>query len=176
MGECPVHCCKRFSVGVTDYDVERLQAASGLDPRQFLETVDGELLTVPMAQPYLLARREGQCVLLLDDLRCGQHPGRPEACRLYPHFVLFFDPATARPVHANTDGMRASLAALFEGREPAPYLPLLVRHLDCPGFDGPPLGEAAWQELLAEIARLQYAFGTAGWPMPAPPAAGTLPG
>lgn len=164
-GECPVHCCKRFSVSLGERDRDRLSAVHGIAPDAFLEMVDGEPLAMPLAQPFLLARREGQCVLLRDDLLCGVHEGRPDACRLYPHFVLFFERETFRPNHADTAGMRTSLAAALAGEMAAvEYLPLLVRHRECPGFSGAPMAEGEWRGLLAETARLQYADGEPGWP------------
>ena len=36
------------------------------------------------------------------------------------------------------------------------HLPLLLRHLECPGFTGEPLTENGWRELISETARLQY--------------------
>lgn len=163
-GECPVHCCKRFSVSLGDRERDRLAAVHRIAPDSFLEMVDGEPLTMPLAQPFLLARREGQCVLLRDDLLCGVHQGRPDACRLYPHFVLFVEPGTLKHNHSDTAGMRESVAAAASGAVPGPYAPLLVRHLDCPGFSGTPAGDEGWRALLTETARLQYADGEPGWP------------
>jgi len=164
-GDCPVHCCKRFSVSLGERERDRLEAVHGIAPGDFLEMVDGEPLAMPLAQPFLLARREGRCVLLRDDLLCGAHEGRPDACRLYPHFVLFFQRETLRPNHADTEGMRTAMHAVLAGDLDAmPYVPLLVRHRECPGFVGPPYGEGEWRALFAETARLQYADGAPGWP------------
>ncbi|MBI2764475.1 MAG: YkgJ family cysteine cluster protein [Chloroflexi bacterium] len=161
---CIAQCCKRFSVSLGEREVERMQRVSGFTPLDFLEVVDGSPLTMPLAQPYLLARREGKCVLLGELHRCTQYEGRPDACRLYPHFVLFVEPETGKPTHADAEGMKCSLAAALQREAgPAPYVPLLIRHLECPGFTGPALGEAAWLALLAETARLQYADGGEGW-------------
>jgi Fe-S-cluster containining protein len=161
---CVAQCCKVFSVSLGEREVARMARSSGFTPLEFLEVVDGSPLTMPLAQPYLLARQEGKCTLLGEFHRCTQYEGRPDACRLYPHFVLFVEPETGKPTHADADGMKRSLAvALQREPGPAPYVPLLIRHLECPGFTGPALGEAAWLGLLAETARLQYADGDEGW-------------
>lgn len=164
--ECPVHCCKVFSVSLNEREVARMERASGLRPVQFLESEDGAPIALPLAQPYLLARRDGQCALLGADLLCGQYQGRPDSCRLYPHFVLFLDPASGRPVHADMPGMQGSLqTSLADSLAPAPYVPALIRHRTCPGFGGPPLDVQTWRELLAETCRLQYSeAGGVEWP------------
>lgn len=153
---CESHCCRIYTVSLGDSELARLSKWSGLAPIELVESEGGEPIVLPLAQPYLLARRDGQCALLADDLRCGQYHGRPEACRLYPHFVICLDEATGRPVHADTDGMSGSVAAVLEGGDPAPYVPLLLRHLECPGFTGPGIAEADWHDLLGETFRLQY--------------------
>ena len=153
---CEAHCCKVYSVSLGEREAERLVHSSGLARFQFLECEDGEPITLPLAQPYLLARREGACALLAPDLRCGQYHGRPDACRLYPHFVIFLDEGSGRPVHSYIPGMERSLELALAGGGPAPFLPLLLRHVECPGFTGPPLEHAAWQELLRTTWNLQY--------------------
>jgi hypothetical protein len=153
---CVAHCCRKFSVALGEAEVARMRRSSGLRPVDFLEEEDGEPITLPLAQPYLLARKDGQCSLLGDDLMCGQYEGRPDACRLYPHHVIFIDAATARPVHSDLGGMRASLTSAVAGPEPLPYSPVLIRHLECPGFTGSPLARQDWVSLLRTTALLQY--------------------
>ncbi|MCC7363469.1 MAG: YkgJ family cysteine cluster protein [Dehalococcoidia bacterium] len=153
---CPTHCCKIYSVSLGEREAVRMERASGLARFQFLECEDGEPIALPLAQPYLLSRSEGQCSLLGANLYCGQYEGRPDACRLYPHFVIFLDEATDRPVHSYVEGMEASLERALAGEDPAPFVPLLLRHLECPGFTGPAVGLEAWQELLRETWQLQY--------------------
>lgn len=153
---CESHCCRIYSVSLGDRELARLSKWSGLAPVELVESENGSPIALPLAQPYLLARGNGQCALLAEDLRCGQYHGRPEACRLYPHFVVCLDEATGRPVHADTDAMAASLAAVLTGREPEPYVPLLLRHLECPGFTGPGISEDSWLDLFGETFRLQY--------------------
>ncbi len=155
---CPAHCCRKYSVSLGEAEVDRMTRASGLQPLHFLESEDGEPIALPLAQPYLLARREGACALLGPDLLCGQYEGRPDACRQYPHHVLFIDRQDAKPVYGDLPRMAEAMAWL----EPVPSsepvcMPLLVRHLDCPGFDGPPLSYAIWLSLMHETTYLQYA-------------------
>ena len=152
---CDAYCCRAYSVSLGDSEAERFQRASGKAFVEFLESENGEPVTLPLAQPYLLRRANNRCRQLNADLGCGEYEGRPNACRLYPHFVLFVDAATGRPVHSDLPGMKASVAALLGGAE-GPYLPLLLRHIECPGFTGEPMSELQWCELLAETARLQY--------------------
>ncbi|MCK9517708.1 MAG: YkgJ family cysteine cluster protein [Dehalococcoidia bacterium] len=153
---CSAHCCKVYSVSLGERELERLSRFSGLEPVDLLETENGKPISLPLAQPYLLARDEGRCALLGDDLRCSQYHGRPEACRLYPHFVIFLNETTGRPVHGELREMSASMRMLLEGEQPEPYLPLLLRHIECPGFTGPPLPADAWHQLAEETFRLQY--------------------
>jgi hypothetical protein len=155
---CNAHCCRAFSVNLGEREVERMQRASGLQPLHFLESVDGVTVKLPLAQPYLLKRAENGCAQLGPGLSCGQYDGRPNACRLYPHFVLFIDPASLRPVHAETDGMRASFAAAaaIDGAAPGPYVPLLLRHVECPGFTGDAMSSSEWRSLFEDTFRLQY--------------------
>lgn len=159
---CAAHCCKVFSVALGEREVARMTLASGRQPVAFLELEDGQPITLPLLQPYLLARKEGSCALLADDLLCGEYEGRPDACRLYPHFVLFVDEKTGRPVHGNPDGMEAAIGVALGGahtKAAGALVPLLLRHLECPGFTGPLLGEAPWRDLLSETFRLQYRPG-----------------
>ena len=150
---CSAHCCKAFSVSVGDREVERMAAESGLQPVEFLELEGGEPITLPLAKPMLLARAEGNCALLGDDLRCTQYHARPDACRLYPHFVIGFDPATAGARWGAADEVWEAARAFVAGGY-MELMPLLVRHMECPGFTGPPLGEEARALLLESTARL----------------------
>jgi Fe-S-cluster containining protein len=155
---CKAHCCKVFSVALGDREVDRLARSSGFAPIVFLECEDGRPITLPLAQPFLLARDRGTCRMLGPDLLCSQYEGRPDACRLYPHFVLFFEPGTERPVHSDWPAMTAAVDR-FTGRSASPVralVPLLLRHVECPGFTGPPLDRQAWRTLFRETFRLQY--------------------
>ncbi len=153
---CDAQCCRRFSVNLGDTEAQRFAKASGLQWSDFLECEDGKPIALPIAQPYLLARSGGACKQLRPDLGCGQYEGRPNACRLYPHFILFIDPVSARPVHGDEPGMARSFSTAMAGAEPAPYVPLLLRHVDCPGFTGAPMGETEWARLFTETRLLQY--------------------
>ena len=153
---CDAYCCRAYTVNLGEAEVQRMARESRLEPSRFLEYYDGLPLALPMAQPFLLRREENRCALLGDDLRCGQYHGRPDACRLYPHFLVFIDQATWKPVYSDTGGFERSVAAFVEGREDA-LVPLLLRHVECPGFTGPPIAEEAWWELFESTRALQYA-------------------
>ncbi len=155
---CGAQCCRAFSVNLGEQEVRRFSAASGLSAAEFLECEEGEPIVLPLAQPYVLARENGQCRQLGGDLGCGNYAGRPNACRLYPHFIIFIDRESMRPVHGDLAGIRRSFEAAQSRDDPtcAPYVALLLRHVDCPGFTGAPMSEAEWQELFAETFALQY--------------------
>lgn len=154
--DCDVHCCRVFSVSLDEREAERMTARHGLQLVEFVECEDGAPIRLPLARPYLLARRDGGCAMLVPGSHfCGTYEGRPDACRQYPHHVLFVDPATARPVHGDLPRMKAALAALPRLPEGG-LVPLLLGHRECPGFEGPPLEQGAWLDLLRETAALQY--------------------
>ena len=153
---CDAYCCRAYTVNLGEREVARMASASSLEPSRFLEYYDGLPLALPMAQPFLLKREENRCALLGDDLRCGQYHGRPDACQLYPHFLVFISRMTWKPVYADTAGFDRSVCALGEGRDDD-LTPLLLRHVECPGFTGPPISEAAWWTLFESTRLLQYA-------------------
>lgn len=119
--------------------MQRMEGASGLAPARFLECEDGEPIALPLADPYLLARRDGACALLEAGGACSQYAGRPAACRLYPYQVAWLDGKTGNP----------------SGRDRGGAIALLLRHRECPGFTGPRLSEEGRAGLLAEMLRLQ---------------------
>jgi Fe-S-cluster containining protein len=153
---CDAHCCRAFTVNLGTSEVERMQSTSGLAPSRFLECEDGEPLALPLAQPYILARKDNHCGLLDDNRGCSQYAGRPNACRLYPHFLLFVDAASGRPVHGDIAAIRASISQLRAGEPLEPLVPILVRHIECPGFTGAPMSAGDWLALLEETFELQY--------------------
>lgn len=166
--QCGAQCCRAFSVSLGEAEVGRMVSASGLTPSRFLESEDGEPIALPLVQPYLLARSDGGCSLLDTRLTCSQYAGRPDACRLYPHFVVFLEENAARPSRpTDLAGMARSVRAVLAGEAGRPYLPLLLGHRECPGFTGPPLTAEAWLATLRTTARTQY-FPEAGddWPGP----------
>lgn len=174
MSDCAEHCCNRYTVNLSERDLERLTRLSGLSPRDFLECEDGQPIALPLAQPWVLARAEATCVFLKSDLACGQYEGRPNACRLYPHFVLFVDPSSGRPVYGDVSAIEESFARWLGG-EPGTLVPVLTRHLACPGFGGPPLPEDEWRQILLSTARIQYAPDCSyDWPMSAAAARVTI--
>ena len=158
---CNAHCCRAFSVSLGEREAERMRRSSGRAWVEFLETDGDTLIELPLAQPYLLKRTEGKCHLLLENLACGEYHGRPDACRLYPHFVIMVDRQSGKPVHGDVAGIRAATERALTGALHERLLPLLLRHVECPGFTGPPLSDGDWFALLERTARLQY---PAGWP------------
>jgi Fe-S-cluster containining protein len=150
---CQAHCCRSFSVSLGDGEVARM-AATGRQPITFLETEKGEPISLPLAQPYLLARRHGQCALLGRDLRCTAYEGRPDACRRYPHEVVFAGEGGL--VRLEPAEQRAALEATVAGRAGSP-LALLLGHRECPGFTGPALTLDGWAARLRETLELQLA-------------------
>ena len=152
---CTAHCCHAFSVNMGEGEAARMTRETGMQMVEFVELDDGEPVTLPMAQPYLLARAEGQCRFLGEDLGCTVYPGRPNACRLYPHFVVFWDAEERRPLFAGKPEFAGAVEAVLAGNANSP-LPLLLGHSECPGFTGPPLEESAWKSLLAETYHLQF--------------------
>ncbi len=177
MGDCTEHCCNRYTVNLSERDVDRVMRVSGRPTREFLECEDGEPIALPIAQPYVLARAEGTCVFLQTDMACEIYEGRPNACRLYPHFVLFVDPASGRPTYGDVQAITRSFRGWLNS-EPAPLVPVLMRHRACPGFQGSRLlPDDEWLAILRETARIQYAPESSGeWPMAAYAAPGTLGG
>ena len=152
---CDAYCCRAYTVNLGEGEVARMASASGLDPSRFLEYYDGLPLALPMAQPFLLRREDNRCVLLGEDLRCGQYHGRPDACRLYPHFLIFINRSTWKPVYADTGGFANSVAT-FEAGCDGPLIPLLLRHVECPGFTGPPISVESWWALFEATNLAQY--------------------
>ena len=158
---CEAHCCRVFSVALGDREVERLATTEHRAPVTFLESEDGEPIRLPLLQPFLLSRTDGHCSLLGTEELCGAYEGRPDACRLYPHFVIAIDEETNRPVHGDPDAIEAAVRFALDDTAPrSPLAPLLLRHLECPGFEGPPLQEPHWRTLLVETFKLQYRPGS----------------
>lgn len=149
--ECEALCCRALSVPLGEQDVKRMERLSGLAPARFLECEDGDPIALPLADPYLLAREEGRCILLRADLSCGYYDGRPDACRAYPFQLIFVDGATGRPRQIDAS---AAVQAL-SGAGDAGTRPVLLRHRDCPGFTGPPIDHDAWRRTASETARLR---------------------
>ncbi|WP_322817353.1 YkgJ family cysteine cluster protein [Tepidiforma sp.] len=145
---CEAACCRAFSVAMHDRDVERFARLTGLQPIHFLETEDNEPIRLPLAQPYLLARDDGHCRFLQPRHHCGAYEARPTACRLYPHFVIYWNTQTSRPVYQDPPPLQAIAAS-------GAIVPLLLGHDHCPGFTGPPLTPEAWLQLLTETDHLQ---------------------
>lgn len=156
--DCPAHCCRKYSVSLGENEVQRMITASGRAPIEFLETENGEPIAFPLAQPFMLSRTDGACTLLGDNLLCGEYEGRPDACRQYPHHVLFIDTTNAKPVYGDLERMAEAIAWFADSSSAPPdCVPVLVKHLDCPGFGGTALPSTEWDSLIDETVRLQYA-------------------
>lgn len=155
--ECTAFCCHAYSVNLGEVEVERFQRLEGIEIIDFLEVdEEGKPIILPMAQPYLLAREDGHCKMLGPDLGCTTYDGRPNACRLYPHFVVFWDAEAER---ARTTPSKRAAAAFEAAARGNVYglVPLLLGHVECPGFTGEPLGESDWAALFRQTYQLQYA-------------------
>lgn len=154
---CTAYCCHAYSVNLGDAEAERFKRLEGLELVDFLELdEDGAPITLPMAQPYLLQRREGHCKFLGEHLGCTTYDGRPNACRLYPHFVVFWDLEARRPKTTPSKRAAASFQAAAIGNVFG-LVPLLLGHVECPGFTGEPIGDVEWNRLFRETYQLQYA-------------------
>ncbi|MEX2080377.1 MAG: YkgJ family cysteine cluster protein [Dehalococcoidia bacterium] len=154
---CDAHCCRRFSVSLGQPESDRMVAATGLAPSRFLETENGQPILLPLVQPFLLSRTDNHCTLLSPERDCTVYEGRPNACRIYPHQVVFVNHETSRPLTPAQSVARESVRAVTLGRLPRP-VPLLLRHVECPGFTGPPLESESWLELLISTLDLQLEF------------------
>lgn len=153
---CTAYCCHAYSVSLSDADVQRMRRFESLEPVEFLELdEDGTPVTLPMAQPYLLARKDNHCKMLTPELGCGTYHGRPNACRLYPHFVVFWDAEADRARTTASRRVEAAFEAISKGKVYGPT-PLLLGHSECPGFTGEPIEEAEWWALFESTYQLQY--------------------
>lgn len=154
--ECTAYCCHAYSVNLGDAEVERFRRFENLEAVDFLELdEDRQPITLPMAQPYLLARSDGHCKMLGSDLGCTTYHGRPNACRLYPHFVVFWDAEAERARTVLSKRVDASFQATMKGNIYGPT-PLLLGHTECPGFTGEPISEAEWWATFESTYQLQY--------------------
>lgn len=152
---CTAHCCHAFSVSLGESEATRMTLQTGMSPEFFLECEDGEPIALPLAQPFLLARKDGHCRFLGADLACTVYAGRPNACRLYPHFIVFVDPASGRVTTPPPTQARACVQSVLNGVLP-PAVPLLLGHVECPGFTGLPLPADDWAALMDRTSRLQH--------------------
>ena len=165
--ECDAYCCRAFNVALGEGEAERLRGATGLPASRFLESEDGEPIALPLVTPFVLGRREGHCVFLDAELACDQYEARPDACRSYPHQVVFVDAASGRPAQPSPGAGRRAVEAVAEGESVEGALPLLLRHDQCPGFTGPPSTAEGWAALLRET--YARSVGGAGEVVSSPP-------
>jgi len=98
------NCCRDLRVPLTHADLRRLVDATGRPASQFvawLPTREVDLIGEPGSLVLLdhegghalmaLAQRDGACVFLGADQRCGVYSARPGNCRVYP-FAASFGP------------------------------------------------------------------------------------
>lgn len=151
---CDAHCCRKFSVSVGERERERMERLSEFSPVEFLECEDGRPIELPLARPYILRRAGDGCALLGPDLACTGYAGRPDACRQYPHQVVFVDTG-GNPLRRPGPEAAESVNRLATGQDPGDVMALLLRHVECPGFTGPALGRGDWGALLVATFQLQ---------------------
>ena len=150
---CEAHCFRAFHVALGEEEVERLAVVEPVS--RFLEHEDGEPVNLPLARPFVLARQGGQCIFLSEELSCQGYQARPDACRLYPHQVVFVQAEVGRPSRPPINEALRALNALISGEYPGPLVPLLLRHVECPGFTGRPMTADEWAEVLSDTYALQ---------------------
>ena len=153
---CDAHCCRAYNVAVNDDEVARLAEAGPGPPSRFLECVDGEPINLPLERPFVLGRQDDHCVFLSEDRSCDQYAARPDACQLYPHQIIFVEAKSGRPAQPSTGDRRRALLALLEGEATGGVVPLLLRHVECPGFTGPPTTAPEWAALVRATYALQW--------------------
>ena len=122
--ECDAYCCRAFNVALDGGEAERLGAATRWPAARFLESEDGEPIALPLAKPFVLGRREGHCVFLDAELTCEQYDARPDACRSYPHQVVFVDAASGRPAQPLREAGQRAVEAVVAGEAAEGALPL----------------------------------------------------
>ncbi|HJP41344.1 MAG TPA: YkgJ family cysteine cluster protein [Dehalococcoidia bacterium] len=150
--QCGASCCRNTNVAIRESDRSRLEHHSGLPSQEFLECENGKLLTLPLAFPYFLSRRDGGCTLLGSANLCSQYPGRPDPCRAYPYAVLLIDSSTGWPARLTSSAVGESLNGVHP--ELLGLHPLLVRHVDCPGFTEDRISAEDWESIIWETAEL----------------------
>ena len=163
--ECDAYCCRAFNVALD----ERGGGAVGGrppagPPSRFLESEDGEPITLPLANPFVLGRREGHCVFLSDELACDEYEARPDAVPLCIRTrSCSSTPRAGRAAQPPAEAGRRAVEAVAEGRATEGPVPLLLRHDQCPGFTGPASTEEAWARAAAGDVRALGGGERARW-------------
>jgi len=85
---CAALCCKLGGPALTKKDTEKIVAA-GYPVKDFLEPVNRDNKSLPLAVGDLKTREDGSCIFLQQDverncLKCSIYDFRPTLCRLYP--------------------------------------------------------------------------------------------
>ena len=153
---CDALCCRAYSVAVNDDEVARLATATSFPAARFLECEDGEPINLPLERPFVLGREDDHCLFLGDDRGCEQYGARPDTCQLYPHQILFVNPSSGRVMQPSPAEQQQTVEALLAGDPVDGSVPLLLRHLECPGFTGPPTNAIDWASLFRTTYALQW--------------------
>ena len=77
--ECGALCCKAGRE-VTVGDIKRIAAGTGLEPEEFLESLEGK------GGLFHLKGNENRCIFIADDFSCKLHEkgAKPIFCQMYP--------------------------------------------------------------------------------------------
>jgi Fe-S-cluster containining protein len=114
-------CCHNQVITLSPYDVIRLAHAANLSTSETIARFTLRRGSLLRFNP------DGACIAL-DGSRCGIHPGRPLACRLYPlgfqrdgsrESFIQLEPAAGS---AGIYGTDSTVAAFLEAQGVAPYL------------------------------------------------------
>lgn len=92
---CSGNCCRRYRVGITIADIQRLAEGTGLHPNHFVRLMedDDEGFKLkpggPTMSTYLIRRKDtGGCQFLMEiapgKARCGVYAHRPLVCSNFP--------------------------------------------------------------------------------------------
>ncbi len=139
---CGALCCRApYRVDVDAAEAARLAPLAEIEERG--------------AVALLAQSRQGACLLLSEDLRCGAYPLRPRGCVQYPYMLHFIGAEGASAECLALEQLDALVEAWASGAGGEGAAPLLMRDPACPGFVGAPLSEQAWGVLLRSIWQLQ---------------------
>ena len=98
---CGVRCCNRFAVPLSGFDVVRIAARTGLEPKEFCELADSKNIeAAPHSLVFifrggkieerlltLIRKKNMYCVFSKHSKGCGVWGAHPFVCRAYPFRV-----------------------------------------------------------------------------------------
>jgi uncharacterized protein len=122
-------CCHHKVITLSPYDVLRLARAAGVSTREAIDRFT-------IRRGSILKFTDGGGCAALEGARCGVHPGRPLACRLYPLGIEFIEntgaekfvmlePATGS---LGVYGIDGDVNDFVEAQGVAPYLDANARY------------------------------------------------